>query len=407
MDIKEQAAIIKRGVSGITPEGGLELKLEKSIKAGKPLKIKLGLDPTAPDIHLGSAVVLRKLRQFQDLGHKVVIIIGDFTGMIGDPSGKSETRKQLTPEEVKINAATYEAQYHKILDPDRTEVRFNSEWHGKLTFYDVIKLAAKTTVARIMERDDFTTRFREGRTIGLHELVYPLCQAYDSVILESDVEMGGTDQMFNIMTGRDLQTQYGQEPQIALFMPLLVGLDGSMKMSKSLGNYVGITETPDVMFGKLMSITDAMMPSYFELCTDVPMQEVRSICMQATSGEINPKDVKRRLAREIITLYHDSKQAEHADAEFERIHAHREQPDDITPIQLPPDAIKEGKVWICRLLVCSGLAKGTGDARRLIAQGGVRVAGEKVSDSKTEYDHSSLQDVVIQVGNRHFIRVKL
>lgn len=405
MDIREQAEILKRGTTGIIPEGGLERKLEMSVKTGKPLRIKLGLDPTAPDIHLGTAVVLRKLRQFQNLGHEVIVIIGDFTAMIGDPSGKSDTRKQLSPEEVRVNAATYEAQYHKILDPNRTQVRFNSEWLGKMDFFQVIQLSARMTVAQILERDDFANRFREGRPIGLHELLYPLCQAYDSVELQADIEMGGTDQMFNILAGRALQTQYGQDPQTALFTPLLVGLDGVQKMSKSLGNYVGISESPDAIFGKLMSLPDSAMRTYFELATEIPMQQMDEIVTKCERGEMNPKDAKRILAKEIVSIYHSTEDANKADEEFERVHARKEQPDEMPERPFPRGDMKDGKLWVCKLLPSIGLAKGTGEARRLIEQGGVKVDGKKINSSSDEFSEEELTGKVVQVGNRHFIRI--
>jgi tyrosyl-tRNA synthetase len=406
VDIKHQAAALRRGTTNITPANGLEDKLAKSAKTGKPLVIKLGLDPTAPDIHIGHGVVLRKMRQFQDFGHKVVVIIGDFTGMIGDPTGRSETRKQLTREQIAINAQTYADQYNLVLDPTKTEVRFNSEWLGALNFFDVIHLAGTATVAQIMERDDFKRRFSENQAIGLHELMYPLCQAYDSVALESDVEMGGTDQMFNILTARDAQAAYGQDPQVALFMPILVGLDGVQKMSKSLGNYVGITEAPTAMFGKLMSITDDMMLTYFELCTDVPMDEVNALLADMKAGRAHPKDVKRRLAREIVTIYHNASAADEADAEFERVHARREAPTDIPERLLPVDVARDGKVWVCKLLVALDLAKGTSDARRLVQQGGVQVNGAKVTDPAAEYGVAEIDGVTVQVGSRNFARVK-
>jgi tyrosyl-tRNA synthetase len=407
VDIKQQAAALRRGTTSITPANGLEDKLAKSAKTGKPLVIKLGLDPTAPDIHIGHGVVLRKMRQFQDFGHRVIVIIGDFTGMIGDPSGRSETRKQLTREQIAVNAQTYADQYNLVLDPAKTEVRFNSEWLGKLDFFDVIRLAGTATVAHIMERDDFKRRFSENQTIGLHELLYPMCQAYDSVALESDVEMGGSDQMFNILTARDVQAAYGQDPQVALFMPILVGLDGVQKMSKSLGNYVGITEAPEEMYGKLMSIADDIMLTYFELATEVPMDEVNALLADMNAGRTNPKDVKRRLAREIVTIYHDAGDAERADAEFERVHARREAPTDIPDRVLPADAARDGKVWVCKLLVALDLAKGTSDARRLVEQGGVQVAGVKVTDAKAEYAPADLDGVTVQVGSRNFAKVLL
>lgn len=406
MGIEQQAAALRRGIVRTTPENGLEDKLRRASEEARPLIVKLGLDPTAPDIHLGSAVVLRKLRQFQDMGHRVVVIIGDFTAMIGDPSGKSETRKQLTAEEIKVNAQTYADQYCRILDPARTEVRFNSEWLGSLDFADVIRLAARMTVAQVMERDDFAKRWREGRPIGLHELLYPLCQAYDSVVLRADIEMGGTDQMFNILAGRDLQAHYGQEPQVAVFMPLLVGLDGVQKMSKSLGNYVGITEPPDSMFGKLMSITDEMMGTYFELTTDVPLDEVRSLLESVAAGSVNPKDVKRRLAREVVTIYHGAAAAQAADAEFERVHARHQVPDTMPEVEIPADAARDGRIWICRLVALAGLAKGTGEARRLIEQGAVWLDDERCMSAEAELEHAKLPGSVIRVGNRRFVRLR-
>lgn len=406
MNIKEQAAILRRGTVGITPDGGLEEKLALAEREKRPLTIKLGLDPTAPDIHLGSAVVLRKLRQFQDLGHNVAVVIGDFTAMIGDPSGRSETRKQLSPEQIRSNAQTYADQYHRILDASRTQVRFNSEWLGKLSFTDVIQLAARMTVARIMERDDFERRFREGHSIGLHELLYPLCQAYDSVELHADIEMGGTDQMFNILAGRDLQVQFGQVPQVALFMPLLVGLDGQAKMSKSLGNYIGITEVPDSMFGKVMSIPDHLIASYFELTTDVPLPEIQALMVEVSEQRENPKNAKRRLAREIVTIYHNAQAAEAADAEFERVHARRELPTEIPTKLVPPDAFRDGKVWVCRLIAAVGLARGTGQARQLVEQGGVQINGNKVTSIEAEYVPGEIDDCILQVGKRNFVKLR-
>jgi tyrosyl-tRNA synthetase len=406
LTIEQQAAMLRRGMIGVTPENGLEQKLRKAQADQRPLIVKLGLDPTAPDIHLGSAVVLRKLRQFQDLGHQVVVIIGDFTAMIGDPTGKSETRKQLSVEEIQANAKTYAEQYCRILDPDKTQVRFNSEWLGKLDFADVIRLAARMTVAQVMERDDFAKRWREGLPISLHELLYPLCQAYDSVVLQADIEMGGSDQLFNIMAGRDLQVQYGQEPQVAVFMPLLVGLDGVQKMSKSLNNYVGITEPPDSMFGKLMSIRDEMMEMYFELTTDVGMEEVEALLHAMRNGDLNPKDVKRRLAREVVTIYHGAEAAERADAEFERVHAQHQRPDQMPEVALPPDAGRDGRIWVCRLLAVLGLAKGTGEARRLIEQGGVWIGDERCTASDAELPVADLSGVVVRVGNRRFVRIR-
>jgi len=406
VDIKQQAALLKRGTAGVIPENGLEEKLEKSARTGRPLKIKLGLDPTAPDIHLGFAVVLRKLRQFQNLGHEVILILGDYTALIGDPSGRSSTRPMLSAEEIQENARTYADQLAIILDRNRTTIRYNSEWLGRLSFADVVRLASRMTLAQVMERDDFANRWAQEKPISLHELLYPLAQAYDSVAIEADIEMGGQDQMFNILAGRDLQREMGQEPQVALFMPLLVGLDGVKKMSKSLGNYVGIAEPPDVMFGKLMSIADDLMPTYFDLATEVPPEEVSALLDDMKAGRVNPKDVKRRLAREIVRIYHNTEAAEAADTEFERVHARHELPEEIPEVVLPADAVRNGGVWVCRLLVSIGLSKGTGDARRLVEQGGVRIDGERVTDPSAEFEPVALNGAVIQVGSRHFVRVK-
>ncbi len=405
--IQEQIVRLERGAQGIVPDNGLTEKLLKSERTGKPLNIKLGLDPTAPDIHLGFAVVLRKLRQFQDLGHQVIIIIGDYTALIGDPSGRSATRPMLTSAEIEANAHTYVDQLARILDREKTTVRFNGEWLGKLGFADVIQLTSKMTVAKVLSREDFANRLAQHQPVSLHELLYPLAQAYDSVAIEADVEMGGLDQTFNILAGRDLQRELGQDPQIALFMPLLVGLDGAKKMSKSLGNYVGITESPDSMFGKLMSLSDAMMRDYFVLCTDVPLPEIESLLAQADSGQINPKDVKRRLAREIIALYHSAEAGEAADQEWNRIHAQKELPTDMPNIAIPEEAVKDGKVWVCKLLVVAGMAKSNGEARRLIEQGGAFLNGEKLSDISAELPLADLNQAVLRVGPRRFARLQV
>ena len=397
--------ILRRGTMEIIPEDELRAKLKESQRTGVPLKIKLGLDPTAPDIHLGNAVVLRKLRQFQDLGHEVIVIIGDFTTAIGDPSGASITRPMLSPEEIAVNARTYEEQYCRILDAAKTRVVFNSEWLGKLDLAGIIRIASKVTVARILERDDFTDRLRSGRPIGLHELLYPVCQAYDSVVLEADVELGGTDQRFNILTGRDLQQQFGQEPQIAMFMPLLVGLDGVQKMSKSLGTYVGITEPPNDMFGKIMSIPDNLMSQYFELCTDVPMPEIRGIESGLASGKLHPMDMKKRLAREIVAIYHGAEAAAEAQAEFERVFSARELPSEIPSSRILISDLQNGRIWAPRLLTMTGTAASNSEARRLIAGGAVSLDGQKVTDPNAEVEVKEGQ--VLKVGKLRFARIHL
>ena len=393
--------MITRGTFDIVPKAGLKAKLLQSAKCGKPLQVKLGLDPTAPDIHLGFAVVLRKLRQFQDLGHEVVIIIGDYTALIGDPSGRSTTRPMLSSEEIAANGKTYVTQLAKVLDPEKTIVRFNSEWLGKLSFAELVNLASKMTVAQVMQREDFANRFSLGQPIGLHELLYPLAQAYDSVAIHADIEMGGQDQTFNNLAGRALQKELGQEPQVVLLMPLLVGLDGVKKMSKSLGNYVGISEAPTTMFGKLMSISDSLMPTYFELCTDVPMEEVRVL----TDGNLtHPREAKKRLGREIITLYHGAEAAQSADDEFERVHKEHQVPEEMPEITVSLDiCTADGQVRVTALLVAAGLAPSAGEAKRLIQQGGVSVDGLKLTDPAGMLEIQTGQ--VIKVGKNRFARL--
>ena len=404
LSLDDQIALLSRGTQAIVPTSGLRQKLEKSQKTGKPLVVKLGLDPTAPDIHLGFAVVLRKLRQFQDLGHTVVIIIGDYTALIGDPSGKSTTRPMLSKEAVLQNGATYVQQIVTILDPSRTVVRYNSEWLGTLDFAQIVQLTSKMTVAQVLTREDFANRYAAGQPISLHELLYPLAQAYDSVAIQADIEMGGQDQTFNILAGRDLQQEMQQEQQIALFMPLLVGLDGVKKMSKSIGNYVGVAEPPNTMYGKLMSITDAMMRSYFMLCTDVPSADYESLLADAESGAINPKSVKQRLAREIIALYHGGDAANAAEAEFNRVFSEKLVPTDIPTVEIPASELTDGKIVITRLIVLAGFAKSNGEAKRLIEQGGVTVADERMTDVLAGIVPQD--DTVLKVGKRNFARLK-
>lgn len=404
-EARRQLEILKRGVAQIVSEEELLAKLEKSVTENRPLRIKYGADPSAPDIHLGHTVCLRKMRQFQELGHQVLFIIGDFTGRIGDPTGKSETRRQLSEEEVQANARTYKQQVFKILDPERTQVLFNSTWLGKLDFYDVIDLAAKYTVARMLERDEFQKRLNEGRPIGVHELLYPLAQAYDSVAVEADLELGGTDQTFNFMVARDVQREFGQEPQIVLTMPLLVGTDGVNKMSKSLGNYIGIYDEPKDMYGKCMSIPDELIAQYFELVTDVPMDEVRRIEIAMASGRLNPMDAKMRLAREIVRLFHGEEEALEAEGEFIRVFREKDTPDDIPVVSISAAQLEGGKMSIVALLTQAGLAPSNSEARRLIEQGGVRLDGLRVSDGKALVD---LRDgMLIKVGKRRFARLAL
>ncbi len=399
--LEKQLEIIKRGTVEIVPENELVDKLKLSIEKGKPLTIKLGLDPTAPDIHLGHTVVLHKLKQFQDLGHQVILILGDFTARIGDPTGKSETRKQLTEEQVLTNAKTYERQIFKILDRAKTKVVFNSQWLAPMSFVQVIELAAKYTLARMLERDDFNKRFKENLPISIHELFYPLMQGYDSVALEADVELGGTDQKFNLLMGRTLQKEYGQGQQVALMMPILEGLDGVQKMSKSLGNYIGIDEPPREMYGKTMSLPDEMMLRYFELVTPVSLDDLRAIEDGLKDGKLHPRDVKMRLAREIVTQYHGQAEAQAAEEEFKKVVQQKELPTQI-PEFIPPEDMRE-EVWLPKIMVASGSTGSTSEARRLIQYGGVRVDGERIDDPN--YTLTPSTGMIIQVGKRKFTRI--
>jgi tyrosyl-tRNA synthetase len=396
---EQQLERLRRGVAEIISEEDLLAKLRER----RPLRVKLGLDPSAPDLHLGSAIVLRKLRQFQDLGHEAIIVIGDFTAMIGDPTGKKQARPMLSPEEIAQNAATYRAQYGLILDPERTRVVFNSQWLGAMTFADVIRLASRATVARILERDDFATRLKEGIPIYLHELLYPLCQAYDSVALAADVELGGTDQKFNNLMGRELQREVGQSPQVVVLTPLLPGLDGVEKMSKSLGNYIGITEPPNEMFGKAMSIPDALMPMYFEFTTDVPMAEVEAICAGLRDGSVHPRDAKRRLARAIVEVWHGAEAARAAEAAFERVFVEKDLPDEIPQAAIASEDAPGGRMPLVRLLVATGLAESNREARRLISQGGVTVDGARLTHTDAAVPVRS--GTIVRVGRRRLVRL--
>jgi tyrosyl-tRNA synthetase len=399
--VKEQMAVIRRGAVEILVESELEEKLAQSLKTGTPLKIKAGFDPTAPDLHVGHTVLIQKLKQFQDLGHDVYFLIGDFTGMIGDPTGKSETRKALTREDVLRNAETYKAQVFKILDSARTRVVFNSEWLMKMTASDMIGLAAKSTVARMLERDDFGKRYANQLPISIHEFLYPLIQGYDSVALRADVELGGTDQKFNLLMGRELQKQSGQPPQTVLTMPLLEGLDGVNKMSKSLGNYIGITEPAKEIYGKVMSIADELMLRYYELLSDVDLailQKIRDGVAGRPGGQ-HPMESKKALARELVARFYDQAEAQKAEDEFIHQFKQKEVPDDIQTVKL----VAAEPVWICRLLSEAGLVTSNGEARRLIQQGGVKMDGQKISDPDQEILPQG--EFVLQAGKRRFARV--
>ncbi|HTY38082.1 MAG TPA: tyrosine--tRNA ligase [Bacteroidota bacterium] len=391
--------LIKRGASEIIPEDDLVRKLERSIKTNRPLHVKLGCDPSRPDLHLGHSVVLRKLRQFQDLGHQAILIIGDFTGMIGDPSGRNKTRPSLGLEETRLNGQSYFEQATKILASKHVRMEYNSEWLGKMSFKDVIGLAGKYTVARMLERDDFTLRYKAGEPISVHEFLYPLAQAMDSVAIEADIELGGTDQKFNLLVGRDIQREYGLEPQVILTTPLLVGTDGVEKMSKSYDNYIGINESPREMYGKTLRIPDSLIYTYYELATDVPNAELAAIKKQLSDPTLNPRDLKRRLARTIVTMYHTSDDAKNAEAEFDRIFIEKDVPDVIEEFVLDSGT---SETTIVGLLAVSKLASSKSEARRLIEQGGVSIDGERVMDLAAAIP--SANEFVVKVGKRKFLK---
>lgn len=394
----EQLRLIKHGVDTLLPEDEFFKKLEKSVATNTPLTVKLGLDPTAPDIHLGHTVVLRKLKLFQDLGHQVVILIGDFTARIGDPTGKSATRPPLDEEAVKRNAATYKEQIFKVLDEEKTIVRYNSEWLGKLNFADVLKLAAQYTVARMLERDDFHKRYTEGRSIGVHEFMYPLMQGYDSVALHADVEFGGTDQTFNLLMGRHLQEQYGQAPQTIITMPILEGLDGVQKMSKSLGNYIGISDEPADMYGKAMSIPDGLMMRYFMLVTDMSIEEQEKLSAGLADGSVHPRDTKMKLAYTIVRLYHGEAAAEEAQNHFISVFQKHALPEDIPEYAVE---LSDEPTFIPAFLTAAGLTASNGEARRSIKAGAFKIDGEKCGEENVVLK----ADMVLQVGKRKFIRI--
>ncbi len=402
--VDEQLALIKKGAQEIIREEELKEKLTKSLAAGTPLRVKAGFDPTAPDLHLGHTVLIQKLKHFQDLGHQVIFLIGDFTGLIGDPSGKSETRPPLTEEEVKANAETYERQIFKVLDPTRTLIDFNSRWMKAMQAQDLIRLTARHTVARMLERDDFRKRYENQTPIAIHEFLYPLIQAYDSVALKADVELGGTDQKFNLLVGREIQREYGQEPQVVITMPLLEGLDGVQKMSKSLGNYVGIDEPPAAMFGKIMSIPDSLMVRYYELLSDISPADLAKLTEDLETEAKHPREAKEELAVELVARYHGLDAARHAAQEFAHIFRERGLPEEIEEITLAPQAGDAGFL-LPNIIVEAGAAPSTSEARRLIKQGGVKLDGEKVTDANLEL--SPGRTFLLQVGKRRFKKVTL
>jgi tyrosyl-tRNA synthetase len=425
--VEEQIAYLRKGAAEIIREEDLRAKLEASRKTGKPLRVKLGVDPTAPDLHLGHTVVLRKLKHFQDLGHTAIFLVGDFTAMVGDPTGQSETRPPLTHEQVEANAKTYLEQVYKILSRESTEVRYNSEWLGKLSGHDMIRLCAKYRLARMLEREDFRSRLAGNLPISVHELLYPLLQAYDSVALEADVELGATEQKFNLLVGREIQREYGQPSQVALTMPILVGLDGQRKMSKSLGNYVGISEAPSDMFGKLMSLSDDMMWPYFDLVTDRTPEEIAALAAEVKSGAKHPMDVKMALATEIIAGFHGETAAEKAAAEFQRVFRDREAPEEMKEYVVKPQPsaggifiesqnqeIKEiqsitglstqSEKW-SRLLPYLGIVSSTSEAERVIKQGGFELNGNVVQNPAIKVDLTRPAAYTLRLGKKKFLRI--
>jgi tyrosyl-tRNA synthetase len=400
MTVAEQMAIIKRGTVEILVEKELEEKLEKSLATGVPLKIKAGFDPTAPDLHLGHTVLLQKMRQFQQLGHEVNFLIGDFTGMIGDPTGKSETRKALTREDVLRNAETYKEQVFKVLDPAKTKVVFNSQWLAAMNATEMIQLAAHYTVARMLERDDFGKRYANQLPISIHEFLYPLIQGYDSVAMKADVELGGTDQKFNLLVGRELQREWGQRPQSVITVPLLEGLDGVNKMSKSLGNYIGINDPPDEIFGKIMSISDDLMMRYYELLSDLSLAEIDRIRTELKARILHPMDAKKQLGRELAGRYHGQAAALQAEENFVKRFRDNQTPDEMPEFKLPAE---ESNMLVCKLLATAGLVPSNSEGRRSIKGGGVKINGEKISDENLEV--SATGEYIIQVGKRRFARL--
>ncbi len=399
--IEEQVSLIERGTVDVVSRDDLAKKLEKSRASGVPLKIKTGFDPTAPDLHLGHTVLIQKMKHFQDLGHDIYFLIGDFTGMIGDPTGKSETRKPLTLEDVARNAETYKEQIFKILDPEKTKVVFNSTWLDELSSQDMIRLASQLTVARMLEREDFKVRFNNERPISIHEFLYPLIQGYDSVALEADVELGGTDQLFNLLMGRDLQRAWKQEPQVVITTPLLEGLDGVNKMSKSLDNYIGITDTADNIYGKVMSISDSLMFRYYELLSDLSAAEIKALESGIDDGTLHPKEVKIKLAKELTARFHGLNAAEKAEEVFEQVFKHHGLPEDIPELHLKKG---DGEVWLPKLLVEAGLTVSTSEARRMIKQKAVSLDGEKIQDM--EYMVQPSAEIMVKVGKRRFAKIR-
>ncbi|MEP7060547.1 MAG: tyrosine--tRNA ligase [Actinomycetota bacterium] len=399
--VADAHTLLASGAHEIVPADGLRERLA----TGTPLRVKLGIDPSRPDLTLGHTVVLRKLRQFQDAGHHAVLIIGDLTSMVGDPSGRSDTRPMLTQAEAETNARTYLEQAALVLDIEGAEIHHNSEWLSTLDTRELIRLTSVATVAQLLEREDFRARYRSGTPISLVEFLYPMFQGYDSVTVRADVELGGTDQTFNLLMGREVQRAYGLQPQVVLTMPLIEGTDGTRKMSVSLDNYIGLTEPPDQMFGKIMSIPDPLIAKYLRLCTPVDPEEVDRVERGLAGGTVHPNQEKRRLAREIVTLYHGPATGEAAEGQFDRVFKSHDVPDDIPDVPIPDAAIRDGRVWLPKLLVGAGLAASNGEARRAVQQGGVRLDGSVLADPEAEFDPSELLGRVLQVGRRQFVRL--
>ena len=407
--VEEQLSYLRRGCVEVIQEEELRAKIARSLRDKKPLTVKVGFDPTAPDIHLGHTVLLRKMRHFQDLGHDVIFLIGDFTGLIGDPSGRSATRPAMTHEEILKNAETYKAQIYKVLSREKTIIDFNSRWLGKLTSFEIIHLTAKYTVARVLERDDFTKRLKEGIPISVHEILYPLMQAYDSVALRADVELGGTDQKFNLLVGRDIQREFQQEPQVVMTTPLLEGLDGVEKMSKSLGNYIGITEPAKEIFGKIMSISDPLMFRYYELLTDVPVSQIETWKSEARAGRINPKDLKVGLAKSIIRDFRDEKEAEEAAEEFDRVHKQKEVPANlertgIDRVKISDSVETQLRQSLINIIMDLQIFPSRGEAKRVIQQGGVYLDGQRIDDINYQVDITDIREHLLKVGKRKFYK---
>ncbi|MEA1981431.1 MAG: tyrosine--tRNA ligase [candidate division Zixibacteria bacterium] len=405
-EFKKQWEIITQNTVDVLPEDEFKLKLANSIKENRPLRIKQGFDPTSPDIHIGHAVGIRKLKQFQDLGHKIVLIVGDYTAMVGDPSGQSKTRPRLTYDEVMSNAETYQKQFFNILDKPKCEVRYNGEWFKKMSFAEVMELASKYTLARILERDDFEKRYKNGIPISIHELFYPLMQAYDSVAVESDVEIGGTDQKFNLLVGRTIQEAYNKKTQAILTMPILVGLDGEMKMSKSLGNYIGVEESPREIFGKVMSIPDSLIFQYFKLVTTSSSEELKSIENELKDSSINPMGLKKKLGIKIVDLYHPEGTGQKAKEEFERVFSQKKLPDEIPELseaELKKIDIDPAKIYLVHLIAKTKMSKSNSEARKLIKAGAVTINNKKITD--LDYEFEFKKETIIKVGKRKFLKL--